>query len=444
MKLLPFVKKNGVLGLGVVGAFTFVHGFLFMYYAQWLVLGFDSGFYRRYLLEPLSSIPHASVPGLDHTVIIPRVWLDLFRLSGLSTDVVLYLSYVAACAFLFSGLFFFVRSRSTTSIAVITIVLVLFSPVYIHGYWFFLYKNILAVGILFWLLYCLQRRFYAGAFLLVCLIPITHQSTTIFAGILLFLLAIFEFWHRRPGAVFLGLWFILTSLYLLYHPTIVSKIVTPPTALFLTPGEFILMTWPLFLMLSYLATSVWILLRRDALLLCALGLSAVWMIGSFPYAERMGFFVIFFLAITAATVLSKHVTSSGYLALGLSFYAVYGTYFLFDHKPYLDASTEMQLGSLDSVPRSASVLTTNYLASTVQGYTTATVYAPGLFKDPAPPVAWEFYWSHQSGNYDRAFLASFPAPLYLFIPPADAGRFLPVQTCLAKQSQYLYKYICTD
>jgi len=78
----------------IVGLFTIVHTWPFLTYKQWAVFGFDAGFYRRYLLEPFTSIPHASVPGLDHTVLLPRVLLDIVRLTHLPTDVVLYSSYL--------------------------------------------------------------------------------------------------------------------------------------------------------------------------------------------------------------------------------------------------------------------------------------------------------------------------------------------------------------
>jgi len=91
--------------LGVSIGFLLVHLFPFLYFKQWPVLGFDTGFYRRYLIEPFTSLPHAAVPGLDHTVILPRVFLDLIRLTGLPIDVVLYGGYVLASALLFGGIF---------------------------------------------------------------------------------------------------------------------------------------------------------------------------------------------------------------------------------------------------------------------------------------------------------------------------------------------------
>ena len=442
---LPLLNKKPVALFGAtLGAFVFVHLFPFLYFKQWLVLGFDAGLYRRYLLEPLTSIPHAAVPGLDHTVIIPRVWLDLFRLLGLSTDVTLYLSYIGACAFLLNGFYAYVQVRTTSKTAYFAVLLVLFSPVYYLGYWFFLYKNVLALGLWFWLLYCLERRYYARAFVLACLIPLTHQSTTIFVGVILFLLAIHAVIRQSQWKFFAALWFVVTLLYLVYHPGVVEKVTAPPTGIFLTGIELTILLLPLVLVIVCKVRSVFALLKRDAVILCTLGLSLVWLVSSFPYAERLGFFVVFFLVIVVAETLVGKSTPTVYLVGYLCCSMAYGVSGMSTHQPYFDSSIETSLHTLITVPSSASLLTPNYLAATVQGYTTATVYAPGLFKDPATPAHWEFYFTHQSPDYDTAFLASFPEPLYLFIPDADILRFLPLGDCIQSRSQYLYQYICSQ
>src|SRR3989338_5196952 len=67
--------------------------------------GYDTGFYRRYLLEPFISFPNAPVPGLGDDALVPRMLLDVLRFVHLSPDVILYGSYVA----------FFVRSEEHTS-----------------------------------------------------------------------------------------------------------------------------------------------------------------------------------------------------------------------------------------------------------------------------------------------------------------------------------------
>src|SRR4051812_44732848 len=55
--------------------------------------GYDTGLYRRFLIQPFVSFPNTPVPGLDHTVFIPRLLLDVFRFVH-SPDVILFGVYL--------------------------------------------------------------------------------------------------------------------------------------------------------------------------------------------------------------------------------------------------------------------------------------------------------------------------------------------------------------
>jgi hypothetical protein len=435
-------QKLGWYLIGVT--FLGVHLFPFAYFKQVLVLGYDTGLYRRYLLEPFTGIPHMAVPGLDHTVIIPRIWLDLFRVSGLSTDTVLYGSYIAACAFCLAGFFFLVRSRSTTAVAQLAVLFVLLAPVYYLGYWFFLYKNILALGLLFWLLYGMERKQYTLVLLLAVLIPITHQSTTVFVGVLFAALALRNWYQgdRTAAKRYAFLWGVLTVMYLVYHPNVAAKISAPPTAVFLPLQEFVILTCPLFLVLLLRIRAVFDVVKTETVLTTALGLLGIWMVGDLPYADRMGFFAIFFIGALVARVIPVVSRLRMWVLLFLCAYGIYGVYYMTQRQPHFDRVTELHLQTLVSVPPGASVVTPPYVATWVQGYTTAAVYAPGLFKDAASPMDWEYYWSHESAAYDEAFLGSFPQPLYLFVPKHDQNRFLPEAKCIEQLDDFLFRYTC--
>src|SRR4051812_33110018 len=60
--------------------------------------GYDTGFYRRYLIEPFVSFPNAPVPGLGNDALVPRILFDALRFLHLPPDAILYGSYI----FLFS------------------------------------------------------------------------------------------------------------------------------------------------------------------------------------------------------------------------------------------------------------------------------------------------------------------------------------------------------
>ena len=430
--------------LGVSIGFLLVHLFPFLYFKQWPVLGFDTGFYRRYLIEPFTSLPHAAVPGLDHTVILPRVFLDLIRLTGLPIDVVLYGGYVLASALLFGGIFFFVREQFGSKAAYVAVFLILFSPVYYHGYWFFLLKNVLALALFFWLLYALKRENLALAFFLTFLIPITHQSTTIFVGLFFFVAGVHAYVTKHKWRVLFGLWGITFIMYLIYHPTVAAKLAAPPTAIFLTTPEFLLMATPLLLGFLVLIRRNIGVLKKEWVLGLPLAIVLIFTLFSLPYAERFFYTGIFFLAILIAVTWQKVVIPRYLLFILFFSYLSFVFYFMLETHPLFGDEVVRELTSLEVVPQVASVVTPNYLASWVHGYTTATVYAPGVFKDAAPPASWEYYWSHQSPLYDRDFLGSYPSPLYLFVPPNEAVWFLPESDCIEQKSAYLYLYLCGD
>jgi hypothetical protein len=89
-----FIQKKEVSVFLLLGVFFLaVLLFPFLVYSP-QPLGYDTGFYRRYLINPFVSILNIPVPGLDHTIFIPRIILDIARLLGFSPDITLYGSYI--------------------------------------------------------------------------------------------------------------------------------------------------------------------------------------------------------------------------------------------------------------------------------------------------------------------------------------------------------------
>ncbi|KXJ98689.1 MAG: hypothetical protein UZ19_OD1000669 [Parcubacteria bacterium OLB19] len=419
--------------------FVVVHGWLFFKYQSWLVLGFDTGFYRRYLLEPLTSIPHASVPGLDHTVIIPRVFIDVFRLTGLSTDVVLYGSYILAIIILLISFYFFVKEIFTKKIAYLATILLILSPVYFHAFWFFLFKNFLALSLFFWLLISIRRKSWWLIIFLSLAIPVTHQSTTVIAGVIVFVYAVILFWRKENFWLPLGSWFILTSIYLIYHPTVSAKLSAPPVAVFIDWSNFIQMIWPLLVLVlaGFWATKDRFFDKND---LISWSLVVILFLAfSLPYHERVFLFAIFPLAILGAVILSR--LNLVKILIVLFLFLFFWIYSIQTYSPYFSSAEVRSLQTLESLNKNDNVITPNFMAPWVHGYTVAKVFAPGVFKDPYSPIDWELYWSHNEPSYDRAFLNAFPQPLYFYIPKGQE-YFLPEQVCVNKINDALYLYIC--
>lgn len=427
-------------GISVHAAlFAVVHAWLFLWHGQWLVLGFDTGFYRRYLLEPLISIPHASVPGLDHTVILPRVFMDLVRLTGLPTDLVLYGSYWLAAALLLFSFWFWVKETFSRQVAFWAVLLVLLSPVYFYAYWFFLLKNFLALAMFFWLLVAIRKDWWAAVLLLSVCIPITHQSTTVIAGIILFVYAALSLWRRKRWQLIFLSWAILTTIYLFYHPTVAAKLAAPPRAVFLDWTNLVQTSWPLIGLAVVASILSYKKLLRQSDLISWLTVVAVFLALTLPYHERVFFFAIFPLSVMAALWITtwKKAWSALFVVSLLIFWIIN----IKDYEPYFSREEVRNLYALESLYDSDNVITPNFMAPWVHGYTKANVYAPGVFKDAYTPYDWELYWSHTDAGYDRDFLDSYPQPLYLYVP-TSAQYYLPQVSCVTKISDSLYRYTC--
>ena len=149
-------------------------------------LGYDTGFYRRYLLDPVVSFPNTPVPGLDHTIIAPRIFLDLVRLLGLSPDISLYGSYILLSLLLVVAFYFFVKEYAGQKIALAAAALLVISPIQYTAYWFMLYKNLFGLIFFFLVFIFLKKKWFWPALASALIIPLSHQTTTIlFLGILL-------------------------------------------------------------------------------------------------------------------------------------------------------------------------------------------------------------------------------------------------------------------
>lgn len=430
-----FIDKGGLL----VVVFFIVHTWMFFVYRQFAVFGFDTGFYRRYILEPMTTIPHASVPGLDHTVILPRVFLDVVKLSQLPTDFVLYGGYIIATALLVFTFYLWVNEIFNKKTAQIAVLLVLLSPVYFHAYWYFLLKNFLGLSLFFLLLLLIRREQRALAIITAVCIPITHQSTTIIAGIVLFIIGLWSLYRKEKWYLYILSWTILTALYLVYHPTIASKLSAPPQAIFLDGKQFIFMVGPLFFVFFF---ALWkhskeILTKTD--LVVYLSVTTTFILFALPYHERVFFLVIFPVIAVSARGLSC-VENKKIAGISLVLGCVWLLHVV-SYTPYFSQDDLYKLKDLERLTSEDHVIVPNYLAPWAHGYTLAEVYAPGVFKDVRSSYEWEEYWAHSDPSFEDAFIGSFPRPLYFFVFE-DSLYFLPQDGCLVRITDALYKYAC--
>lgn len=449
-----WLDMHTILLIGAVILYLFLCTVPFVISGQ-QPLGYDTGFYRRYLVNPGVSFPNPPVPGVDHTIIAPRIFLDIVRFLGLSPDLSLYGSYILLCLVFAVVFYFFVKEYTNKNIALIALALLILSPVQYIGYWFMLYKNFFGLIFFFLTFIFLKKKLFWPALLCAFIVPLSHQTTTILLlGILGGYILLTLLFHKKfliSELIILTLTF-FTYLYL--HPHVQQKIDAPPVGVFIEKLDFLLMTVSLIL-LTLAGFPKFIKVLRENLLLLALGgISIIFPLLSLPYYQRIFLFTNYWLILGAAIGLYGLVVSDSgkenrhrkwipiVVAILLISQGGQLIHEISRFKPLITPDIVAEIIGLQKiVPDNASILTSVRLTPWVHGWTTAKVYAPGILKDQHPSWEWQSYWSG-SVNERVAFLSTFPKPVYIFIDHSQSGLFVPKNNCIQKITQMLYLDNC--
>ncbi len=415
-------------------------------------LGYDTGFYRRYLLNHDKNILREAVPGLDHTVIAPRILLGLINQLGFSEDVVLlgsYLILVLICSTAFCSLIANIYGRKTAIFCGIPIAI---SAVVYHAYWFMFYKNFVALALLFILLNLITRDKYPVLRIaLAVLIVISHQTTTFFLFVFLALYIALEYtFKKRIKNIELCALTLSVLTYFYFHPNIQAKIDAPPVGIFLTHSKFILLNAGFLLLSLFGIKEYWTALKKHTALAAYISVSFLFPIFSLPYYQRIYLYTFFSVAVIASigmrSVISKIDGKS--LKIKILYYSLVIVcvayqigalwYIVRDDKPLITPIERENLALIiKSVPQGASIITSARLVPWVQGWSQARVYGPGLLKDKNSPEEWYAYWAGDQSQ-KLTFLSQYPKPLYFFIGEDQQSEYLPIK-CVEKITLILYK-----
>lgn len=417
-------------------------------------LGYDTGFYRRYLINPVVSFPNTAVPGLDHTIILPRMLLDIVRTIGLNPDITLYGTYIALMLLLVWSFYRFVRLHTNEATALLASLLLITAPVFYEAYWFMFFKNILALSFFFWALSSFKKERWWLAFLFSIAIPLSHQGTTIiyFAilGAYIFIKACKKEKILHELLIFAG----TLSIYLYLHPNLVSKIIAPPVGVFLTRIDFLILISPILIPIIFNFKKIWAVIHSQTLLITTLLVLMAFPLLSLPYYPRTFLLLGILLCIPAAIGIQFmikdkesrfHKTTIAIIALVLVAHTSLLTWKIVTLRPLISEEEQHMLISIkQNVPKGTAILTPSHMTPWIQGWSQARVYSPGVLKDAHTPSEWSLYWSHQDSSYDALFLASFPSPLYIIVDERDSHSFLPEPRCITPLSEMIYRYDCAN
>jgi len=426
--------------LGTLGLFVWLYP---IYRFGPFAFGYDTGLYRRYLLEPLTSFPNLPVPGLDHTIFLPRMVLDLARILAPGPDAALLGAHVVFSALGACAVYLFVRAYLSRLPSLIATALYLLSAVQFAAYHEFLFKQAVALPLLLLCLMSLERERYGRAATLGALIVLTHQTTSI----LLLVVAAAGFAARTVTTRTISLAYTFSgvaigAMYLLLHPHVARKIASPPVGVFIEQFEYLLWSIPIFLLALIGLYKGVPLIRRNPVLLAALLVTTAFVVFHLPFYSRIYVFFDLFLVIPAALgaefLLSRVSGTPGKIAAGALILAVAAiplTHRFLTYQPALDQQTQSALARLSELSVNASVITSPALMPWVQGWSRTRAYAPGLLKEPHSVTEWALYWSHSSPRADAEFLRTFPPPAYIFARQIEHSFLAPCATAI---STHLY------
>ena len=417
--------------------------------------GYDTGFYRRYLIEPLVSFPNTPVPGLGTDALVPRLILDSLHMLPLSPEMILYGTYIAFFALLPILTFLFMRQRAGERAAYFAALLLILSPIQYQAYWFMFWKNAWALLPFFFAFICIERRWW----LLLCaadvVIALSHKTTAIIYLATLIVFALINKESRKN--ILLHALLTMTILLMVGFPAISGAIRISPEAAFIEWGEYAVFSIPFALIiLSFF------LLRRWTWSVPPIFVAFVLASFSFPvlhlpFYQRIFVFSDIGLAILAGLALDavlrgislEKIRLANVVALLLSVAGVgllTGSLVsqLYTISPLVPPINILRIQEIGMrVPREGTILTSTQEAPWFEGFTLAHVAAPGMLHDNHTLEEWEAFWTSTSTHERAKFLESLPQPLYI-ATLEDTTQLLGTSSipCLRQISPYLLYNEC--
>jgi len=401
-----------------------IHALPFLLYSH-DPLGYDTGFYRRYLIQPFLSFPNAPVPGLGNDAWGPRIFLDTLRLVHMPADVALYGGYIFLYALLPVLLFLYLRRSMGKGGAFLAGIFVTFSSVAYQAYWYMFFKNIFALDLMIMAFIALEKRRTYLACALDIAIALSHATSAVVYMITLLALVFFEPRRWREWALHLSLTgasFVLVNVALLREASI-----TLPTALFIEWPQFVWLSLPFLLLLA--ASWRTFSYRSVSPTLTAFAIATLlYPILHLPFYQRVFVYADIALASFAAYaghMLLNTIRISGlhntlayarFVTLCVALGLIFGNFYdqVRSLRPLMTEASIIRIEAISAiVPPDATVLTSANEAPWYEGWTATHIAAPGLLHDSHNLTEWEALWDATSTALRVKFLSSFKGPLYI-------------------------------
>lgn len=386
-------------------------------------LGYDTGFYRRYLIEPFLSFPNAAVPGLGENALIPRAFLDTLRLLPFSADHILYGSYIALFVFFPVILYFFLRAHAGVRGAAIAALLLVLSSVQYKAYWYMLWKHAFAACLLFLALIALERRW--GVFLVFLDIALAWSHTTTAIIYLLTLGILFIVHATERKRIFIH-GAITVLAFAMVNASLVHQIsVAVPVAVFLDWSEYIVFSIPIFIVI--ITARIWRIPNIPLSLWAFTAASFAFPLFRLPFFERIFIYSDVALIALAGFAIERMVSQMNFetptkrtylygtilcITFGLFLSSLWGE--VHSSRPLISEEILDGIAEISAiVSGTATILTTSDEAPWFEGWTSSHIAAPGMLRDTHNLEEWTALWTSRSTEKQIEFLSEFPQPLYI-------------------------------
>lgn len=416
-------------------------------------LGYDTGFYRRYLIQPFVSFPNVGVPGLGNDALVPRVFFDLTRLLHIPADAALYGSYILLFALAPALLYILLRNALGGRGAWIAGLLCIGSAVAYNAYWYMLWKSALGLDLLLLAYIALERRNTTLLMAVGAILALSHKTSAI-----IYILSLCVFFilarGKRPDAALAGV--LTTAVFFAANTSLVHKVqLAMPTALFLEWPDYLIFTIPLLILLGFGIRGPRTLPIPKTILALALT-SFIFPLLQLPFYQRIFIFcdlAAVALAAYAIEYLLTRVTASvsgkppylqaaalciaGGLFLGNTWGQVSSL------GPLLPPANIREIERIGTtLPQGAYLLTTSDEAPWYQGWTRAHIIAPGLLQDRHNLEEWIAFWDTASTESKISFLHSFSKPLYVSTLGSTTDLLGQIPPCLVQAGPHLLYNSC--
>jgi hypothetical protein len=421
-------------------------------------LGYDTGFYRRYVEVGSTNFFKPASALLEKDAIGTRLILDVLTWLKINTDWALFGSYLLFSLLLGIAIYFLTGKIFGAKIAgLFAMLLFALSPVQWLAYTFMLYKQFWATGLLFISLYFFENFSLLFALFLIFAF-ISHRTTAFLATPAITIAgAIIAVKMKKIWIITLIIPAVVAAI--LLNWTAISQLLPALKNGFQNSDLFHLQTGTFIDIGRYFQLSIlyvipaifgfWLLLKKRtglSLILFFFTCAAA-VFAKFIFYQRVIFYLDLCFIVLAGGAISftyeKFKKNTLIIPIMCLFFLFVGMELFFTlryYEPLISGAELNEMLKLRSVENESYVMTYSpKYAPWLYGWAGADkrVISPGLFWDKWNEQQWNIFWTADVAK-QKEMLAFYHAPLYIFNLEYDYAN----DSCFEKFSEMIWKFNC--